>query len=167
MTNIDMPFDDDESVPAAKLKEIENEKVVIEPKTKKEDVQHYEDSKKNKFHLYMYISEGILLLTTFLAFAFALADFSFFFDTYQYGSFDYLDLQLWTLLLIIPVSAFALINTYFFIFKLHPKYRTYLFIIRFAIIVVIITSFILALIHTGYYYDITDIGFSYGLGLLN
>ena len=100
-----MPFDEEESIPSEKLKDIENEKVVVEPKKSREEDSHVVEERKIRFHLYMYISEGLLFLATLLSFAFALADMTFFFDIINSGSYYYLNLKLWSLVLIIPIAG--------------------------------------------------------------
>ncbi len=152
-----MPFEEEESIPSEKMKDIENERFVVEPKKKETDISPILEEPNTRFHLYMYISEGVLFLFTLLSFAFALAEMTFFFDIIQNGSYYYLNLKLWSLILIIPIAAFAIINTYFFIFRLQPKHRTYTFLLRFGTITIIVTSFIFSLIATGYSYDLTEL----------
>ena len=134
-----MSAKNEESIPSAKLKEIEEGKVVVRPNNNK---QHLVDTpvKKKNFPFYLFISEIAILVTVILCFTFMRVDPVMFFETYNPSGTIYIQSpHPWTIFLMFTIPALALINTYFNIFSLEPSHRGKIYIIRFLNITALIT----------------------------
>jgi len=136
-----MPSKDDESIPSAKLIEIENEKVVVEPKKATNNNNELKTKKKGLL-IYLLVTESLILALTITFFSLLVTEPYLFFDMFT-SSVDPLTqiyrLQVWTYILIFPFSALALLNSYLHIYILEPKHRLKIYIIRFMSIVAMIT----------------------------
>ncbi|MHA1667101.1 MAG: hypothetical protein ACTSUR_00480 [Candidatus Heimdallarchaeaceae archaeon] len=132
------------SVPSDKLREMEKGKVEVTDKRikKRENTIKSEEKASNGYKnksmfIYLLISESILLVLTIACFSVAIFTPNTFFDitVQQFGTYylTQLTIKNWVFLLVLPVSAFALINTYLYIFGLAPKDRYKIFIIRFLL----------------------------------
>ena len=129
-----MTSNDEESLPSEKMREMENGKIIVQvsnDKTEKEEIT----PKKIKFPFYHFISEIILLLLSVVSFSLMIVSPYIFFDTINHYGFNYYVLKTWVFILVLPATAIALLNTYFYIFRLDPKHRGKIFIVRFLTIV--------------------------------
>ncbi|MHA2358090.1 MAG: hypothetical protein ACXABK_04925 [Candidatus Heimdallarchaeaceae archaeon] len=136
-----MPSKDDESIPSAKLKVIENEKVVIEPRKNNNNNNELKTKKKGLF-IYLLVTEGLLLILAVVFFSLLITEPFLFFNFYTSPNdltTQIYILQIWTYILIFPFSALALLNSYLHIYLLEPKYRLKIYILRILSAVVVIT----------------------------
>ena len=130
-----MPSKDEESLPSEKMREIENEKVVILPKNNNRKEESEITQEMRRFPVYHLISELILLVLSVVSFSICLISPELFFDI-SFGTYVYTyAVRPFVFILALPATAVALINTYLYIFKLEPKHRAKIFIVRVLTIV--------------------------------
>ncbi len=129
-----MPSKDEESLPSEKMREMENGKVVVQVKNA---VNNGEESPPipSKFPTYHFVSELILLLTSVISFSIILVRPDIFFDISYVNFVEKYALNPWVFIVALPATAIALLNSYFYIFKLDPQRRGMIFTIRFLTIV--------------------------------
>ncbi|TET74989.1 MAG: hypothetical protein E3J43_09035 [Candidatus Heimdallarchaeota archaeon] len=149
-----MTAKNEESIPSAKLKEIENGKVVVKPNNNKQQLADTPVKKRN-FPFYLFISEIVILVLVIVCFSLMSVDPSLFFEIQNdLWGFIILSPFPWTLVLIFAIPALALLNTYFYIFNLDPKHRRKIYIVRFLSIAAIITlAFPVAEPPTSFFYS--------------
>ena len=159
-----MTAKNDESIPSVKLKEIEEGKVVIKPNNNR---QHLIDTpvKKKNFPFYLFISEIIFLVLIVTCFSLMSVEPGLFFEIYNDGMSNFIQSPLpWTLVFIFAIPALALLNTYFYIFRLDSTHRSKIYIVRFLNIAALITlAFPLANPPSSYGYSINLIAFLIGM----
>ena len=159
-----MTAKNEESIPSAKLKQIEKGKVVVRPNNNK---QHIVDTplKRKNFPFYLFISEITSLVLIIVCFSLMSVGPELFFEVYTDGISNFIHSPLpWTLFFIFAIPTLALLNTYFYIFKLDSTHRGKIYIVRFLNIVALITlAFPLANPPSSYGYSVDIIGFLIGM----
>ncbi|MCG3222507.1 MAG: hypothetical protein H7641_14090, partial [Candidatus Heimdallarchaeota archaeon] len=148
-----MSSEGEDSIPSDKLREMEKAKIVVEKKKTKDVDEVVVRDDKNRFPVYYFISESLLLILTIVGFSITLLSPSLIFDLVsRYGDSFYWEIDTWIFIFILPVASLILLNTYLFVFKLNPNYRLYGFILRFVGIILVFV-FSISLRHpNGYYY---------------
>ncbi|MHA1200401.1 MAG: hypothetical protein ACTSQF_13845 [Candidatus Heimdallarchaeaceae archaeon] len=149
-----MPSTHEESIPSEKMREMKNGKVVVQAKNGNEISEEDVPLEKKKFPVYHLVSELILLLVSVVSFSIILVQPEVFFDIYlEYGhTYETYALQPWVFILVLPATAIALLNTYLYIFKLEPKHRGMIFIVRLLTMVSFATLPLPLWSSEGYYY---------------
>ena len=129
-----MSSEGEDSIPSEKLKEMENAKVSAEKKPSKTKTDTDIPHTKNKFSIYYFVSESVLLLLTIVGYSIALISPSILFDliTVYITSDPYWVIDPWIFIFILPIASLVLFNTYLFIFKIKPNHRFYGFVLRFV-----------------------------------
>ncbi len=152
------------SIPSAKLKEIEEGKVVVKPNNNKQRLVDT-PAKKKSFPFYLFISEIIILVLVIICFSLMSVEPGLFFEIYHDGISYFIQSPLpWTLVLTFAIPALALLNTYFYIFRLDSIHRSKIYIVRFLNITALITlAFPLADPPSSYGYSIPVYGFLIGI----
>lgn len=150
-----MPSKHEESIPSGKMREMENGKVVVQVKNGNAISEEEVPLEKKKFPVYHLISELLLLLVSVVSFSIILVRPDIFFDIYmEYGhTFEVYVLLPWVFIIALPATAIALLNTYLYIFKLDPKHRGMIFIVRLLTIVSFATLPLPLWSPDGYYYN--------------
>ena len=121
----------EESIPSAKLKEIENGKVVVKPNDTYEQIV-YDSKTKRNFPFYLFFSEITTFILVVVFFSLIIVDPSLFFTrTYDGVRYTLESTYPWAIVLLIAIPSLALINSYFYIFKLEPSHRNKIYILRF------------------------------------
>ncbi|MCE7739947.1 MAG: hypothetical protein GPJ50_11265 [Candidatus Heimdallarchaeota archaeon] len=159
-----MTAKNEESIPSAKLKEIENGKVVVKPNNNKQQLADA-PVKKRKFPFYLFLSESVILVLIIVCFSLMSVAPDLFFNVY-YDGWTYIIHYPYpyTLVLIFAIPALALLNTYFYIFSLDSTHRGKIYIVRFLSIAALITlAFPLADAPSSYGYSVPAIGFLIGM----
>ncbi len=151
-----MPFSDEESIPSGKLREMKNGKVVVQVQNNAANNGEELPPEKGKFPVYHLVSELVLLLISVISFSIILLSPDVFFDISYQGSINTYSIQPWVFIIALPATAIALLNTYLFIFKLDPRYRSRIFIIRLLTIVSFATLPIPLWIPENYTYAVHD-----------
>ncbi|MHA1515546.1 MAG: hypothetical protein ACTSPF_08430, partial [Candidatus Heimdallarchaeaceae archaeon] len=159
-----MTAKNEESIPSAKLKDVEAGKVVVKPNNNN---QQLVDTlvKKKSFPFYLFISEIIILVLVIVCFSLMSVDPALFFEVYSDGISNFIQSLLpWTLVFIFAISALALLNTYFYIFRLDSAHRSKVYIVRFLNIAALIAlAFPLANPPSSYGYSVYLIDFLIGM----
>ena len=164
MTLFFMSASNEESIPSAKLKEIENGKVVVGANNSKPSPELV-SSKKAAFPFYLFISEIVMLVLIAVCFSLMSFEPAIFFDVnYSGGIYNIQSPYIWTDILMFAVPLLALLNTYFYIFKLDPSHRGKIYIVRFLNIAALITLlFPIVNLPLDYHYTSSIFGFLLGM----
>lgn len=122
-------------VSSSKLEEMGNEKIVIEPKEEKV-LTPSELKAKKTFGVTYLVLESLVIIAAIFVFIVPIIDIN--------GSSSYFSEI--SLIFMVFLAGFSLLNTYFYLFKLDPKFRTIAFILRFTLILLAITMSGIAII---------------------
>ncbi|MEE9410447.1 MAG: hypothetical protein V3V41_05930, partial [Candidatus Heimdallarchaeota archaeon] len=146
-----MSSEEEISIPSEKIKEMEGGKLVVETATSKE-IKNDESEKKSRFHIYFFSSEIIIFILSLVGFIFALnVPVLFFSLRSRYTSYAW-EVDPLTFVIVLPIVTIALLNTYFYIFKLQPKYRIYGFLLRLLLVIVTLSLSFSLIQPSGYSY---------------
>ena len=115
-------------VSSSKMEDMGKEKVVVEPKEEK-SLTPSEVKEKKSFTITYFILESIVFVSAILIF---LA------PAFDSGPSIYVDISIGIMLFLF---AFSLLNTYFYIFKLEPRFRITALILRIVFVISAIFAF--------------------------
>ena len=129
-------------VSSSKIEEMGKEKVVVD--SKKEKVLTPSEIKEKKtFGVTYFILEALVIIATVFVFIVPLIDIN-------TSSYYFSDIAV---IFMVFLAGFGLLNTYFYLFKLDPKYRTTAFILRFSLVILSLLMFVIF----AYYSYMSDI----------
>ena len=133
-----MSATNEESIPSEKMRELEQGKVVVKPS--RDEQSTVINAERKKYYLYLLISE-LILLGAMIIFFTLMGFYPQLFFTVSFESMTYylVDPYVWTVILMAVVPAFALANTYIYIFGLEPSQRGKIYIVRALNIVALLT----------------------------
>ncbi len=128
-------------VSSSKIEEMGKEKVAIDPNEEKA-LTPSELKEKKTFGVTYFILESLVIIATIFVFIAPIIDFN--------SSSSYFSEI--AMIFMIFLVGFSLLNTYFYLFKLDSKFKTTAFILRFCLILLAISMFVISIIGS-YIYD--------------
>ena len=121
-------------ISSSKIEEMGKEKVVIDPKEEKV-LTPSELKAKKSFGVTYLILESFVIISAIFVFIAPIIDFNSSSSYFSEISFIFL----------VFLAGFSLLNTYFYLFKLDPKFRAIAFILRFTLILLAITMSVISI----------------------
>ena len=121
-------------ISSSKIEEMGKEKVVIDPKEEKV-LTPSELKAKKSFGVTYLILESFVIIAAIFVFIAPIIDFNSSSSYFSEISFIFL----------VFLAGFSLLNTYFYLFKLDPKFRAIAFILRFTLILLAITMSVISI----------------------